>query len=98
MSKKNSTISIIPDPVIQGLFPTPVLFTNFNREWTKEEKKFFEKTAKSTTQNSGNTTSADRYVLDHPVMKDIKQYYQYQFFVEDFPLKFHYQKVFPHFL
>ena len=77
MSLKNSTISIIPDPVIQGLFPTPILFTNFNREWTKEEKKFFEKTAESTTQNSGNTTSADRYVLDHPVMKDIKQYYQY---------------------
>ena len=77
MKKKNQTIKIIPDPVIQGLFPTPILFAKFHREWTKEEKEFFEETAKTTTQNSGNTTSADRYVLDHPAMAEIREHYQF---------------------
>ena len=74
--KKSETIGLIPDPQIQGLFPTPVLFAKFYRDWTEEEKEFFKETAKSITKNSGNTTSADRYVLDHPVMKDIRNYYQ----------------------
>lgn len=77
MSKKNSVIKIMPEPNVHGLFPTPVLFAKFHRNWTKEEKEFFEETAKSTTQNTGNKTSADRYVLDHPVMKEIREYYQF---------------------
>ena len=67
----------MPEPNVHGLFPTPVLFAKFHRDWTKEEKEFFEETAKSTTQNTGNLTSADRYVLDHDVMKDIREYYQF---------------------
>lgn len=77
MTKKNNTIKILPEPNITGLFPTPVLFAKFHRDWTKEEKEFFDETAKSTTQNTGNTTSADRYVLDHPVMAEIKEHYQF---------------------
>ena len=81
MTEKNK-IKILPEPNLTGLFPTPVLFAKFHRDWTKEEKEFFDETAKSTTQNTGNTTSSDRYVLDHPVMKDIKE--QYQFYVNYF--------------
>lgn len=77
MSQKNNVIKIMPEPNVHGLFPTPVLFAKFHRDWTKEEKEFFEETAKSTTQNTGNLTSADRYVLDHDVMKDIREYYQF---------------------
>jgi uncharacterized protein (TIGR02466 family) len=77
MKEKNSVIKIMPEPNVHGLFPTPVLFAKFHRDWTKEEKEFFEETAKSTTQNTGNKTSADRYVLDHDVMKDIREYYQF---------------------
>jgi len=77
MSKKSNVIKIMPEPNVHGLFPTPVLFAKFHRDWTKEEKEFFEETAKSTTQNTGNKTSADRYVLDHPVMKEIREYYQF---------------------
>ena len=77
MSKKNSVIKIMPEPNVHGLFPTPVLFAKFHRDWTKEEKEFFDETAKSTTQNTGNKTSADRYVLDHPAMKEIREYYQF---------------------
>lgn len=67
----------MPDPNIQGLFPTPVLFAKFHRDWTKEEKEFFNETAKTTTQNTGNLTSQNRYVLDHPAMKEIREYYQF---------------------
>ena len=77
MTQKNSVIKIMPEPNVHGLFPTPVLFAKFHRDWTKEEKEFFEETAKTTTQNTGNTTSADRYVLDHDVMKEIREYYQF---------------------
>jgi len=77
MKEKNSVIKIMPEPNVHGLFPTPVLFAKFHRDWTKEEKEFFEETAKTTTQNTGNTTSADRYVLDHDVMKEIREYYQF---------------------
>lgn len=75
--EKNNTIKIMPDPNIQGLFPTPVLFAKFHRDWTKEEKEFFNETAKTTTQNTGNLTSQNRYVLDHPAMKEIREYYQF---------------------
>ena len=77
MSQKNSVIRVMPEPNVHGLFPTPVLFAKFHRDWTKEEKEFFEETAKSTTQNTGNKTSSDRYVLDHPAMKEIRDHYQF---------------------
>ncbi len=77
MKEKNSVIKIMPEPNVHGLFPTPVLFAKFHRDWTKEEKEFFEETAKSTTQNTGNKTSSDRYVLDHPAMKEIRDHYQF---------------------
>ncbi len=77
MTQKNSTIKILPEPNIHGLFPTPVLFAKFHRDWTKEEKEYFDEVAKSTTQNTGNLTSANRYVLDHPVMTEIREYYQF---------------------
>jgi uncharacterized protein (TIGR02466 family) len=75
--KNNQVTEVLPEPFIQGLFPTPVLFARFHREWTDDEKKFFGETAKGTTQNTGNLTSADRYVLDHPAMKEIRDYYQF---------------------
>jgi hypothetical protein len=59
MKEKNSTIKILPEPNISGIFPTPVLFAKFHRDWTKEEKKYFDEVAKSTTQNTGNLTSAN---------------------------------------
>ncbi len=74
--KNNQAIEVLSEPHIQGLFPTPVLFARFHREWTDDEKKFFEETSKNTHSNSGNTTSDDRYVLDHPAMKEIRDYYQ----------------------
>ena len=67
---------------IHGLFPIPVLVTNLGRDFTKKELKFFEESAKFTTKNTGNLTGANRYVLDDPAMKDLKE--QMLFCVHDF--------------
>ena len=67
----------MPEPSITGLFPTPVLFAKFYRPFNDEEKKYFDECAKDTTRNTGNLTSQNRYVLDDPVMADIKDYMQF---------------------
>jgi len=60
------------EPVIHGLFPTPVVFSTIDREFTKEELKFFKKTAKATHKNEGNVTSLNRYIVNEPEMATIK--------------------------
>lgn len=77
MKEKNSTIKLLPEPNIHGLFPTPMLFARLGREFTAEEKKYFDECAKETTRNTGNLTSANRYVLDAPEMKNIKESMQF---------------------
>jgi len=77
MTEKSSRIKILPEPTIQGLFPTPVLFAKMYREFTDEEKNYLNDCAKTTTKNTGNLTSANRYVLDDPSMKDIREHFQF---------------------
>lgn len=54
-----------------GVFPTPVVFTNIERELTTKEKKYLEEQSKSVHNNMGNTTSNNRYVLRDKEMKNI---------------------------
>jgi uncharacterized protein (TIGR02466 family) len=56
---------------IHGIFPTPITITNIGREFTDEEKEFFELQSKTTVNNMGNTTSADNYLMQSKVMVDI---------------------------
>ena len=77
MTEKNSTIKMMPEPNLQGIFPTPLLFAKFYRPYNKEELEFFDECSKDVTENTGNTTSQNRYVLDHPVMKEIRDYMQF---------------------
>ena len=70
------------EATLSGLFPTPVLLSNIDREFTKEEKKFFDECAKTKTKNTGNLTSANRYVLDDPAMKNIRK--SIQFYIDDY--------------
>jgi uncharacterized protein (TIGR02466 family) len=58
---------------LHALFPTPVILTNIEREFTKEELDFFNKQSEATRENTGNTTSLDNYLLDHDAMSTIKQ-------------------------
>jgi len=61
------------EPVLHGLFPTPLIFTNIEREFTKEELEFFDEQGKTTFKNDGNVTSLDNYLMKHDAMSTIKQ-------------------------
>ena len=74
---KNSTITVYPEPTVNQLFPTPLSFTKLPRKYTDAEIAFIQKCSQNVTKNTGNTTSVDRYVLDEPVMADIKSFIQF---------------------
>jgi uncharacterized protein (TIGR02466 family) len=58
---------------IEGIFPTPVSFYNFERKFTKEEDKFFKEQSKDCVKNDGNFTTKNNYILDCDEMKSIKE-------------------------
>jgi uncharacterized protein (TIGR02466 family) len=58
---------------IQGVFPTPVGFYKFEREFTENEKKFIKKHYKKPIKNQGNLVSNNNYILDYDEMKNIKE-------------------------
>ena len=60
-------------PIIHGLFPTPVMFGEMGRAYTKEELAFFKQQQSKTVKNNGNVNTADTYILNQPVMADIKK-------------------------
>jgi uncharacterized protein (TIGR02466 family) len=60
------------EPVINGIFPTPVTFSNIDREFTPEELAIFEEAGKTMVTNAGNMTSADNYLLDKPGLENLK--------------------------
>jgi len=60
------------EPVIHGIFPTPITFSEVGREFTPEELAIFEEAGKTMVSNSGNTTSADNYLLDKPGLENLK--------------------------
>lgn len=62
--------------VMHQLFPTPVIFTNMNRPFTKKEKDFFKECSRKQRTNTGNTSSEDNNILDHEEMKDVKAHIQ----------------------
>lgn len=61
------------EPTIHGLFPIPLLFTNIDREFTKEELDFFDEQGKTTYKNEGNITSLDNYLMKHDAMATIQK-------------------------
>ena len=60
------------EPVIHGLFPTPVAFSTTGREFTEQELEFVKKSGETTYKNEGNTTSLNRYIVEEPEMATIK--------------------------
>ena len=59
-------------PTIQGLFPTPVMFGEMGRAYTKEELQFVKDSQKKVVKNNGNVNTADSYILNQPAMVGIK--------------------------
>lgn len=74
---KTSSITVYPEPVINQLFPTPVIFAKLPRKYTDEEVAFIQKCGRSMSKNIGNTTSIDRYILNEPVMQSLKDFIQF---------------------
>lgn len=58
---------------INGIFPTPIYTSKLNRELTKKELLFIDKTKSDCNKNEGNITSNDSYILNNKIFKDLKE-------------------------
>jgi uncharacterized protein (TIGR02466 family) len=58
---------------ISGIFPTPVYISKLNRELTKKELLFIDKTKLDCIKNDGNVTSSDNYILNNELFKHLKE-------------------------
>ena len=63
------------EPNFELLFPTPVMFNELGREFTKEELAFIDGHGKEgmTNRNVGNVTSNNNYILEAPELADLKK-------------------------
>ena len=59
--------------IINGIFPTPIYISKIDRELTKKELSFIDKTKLDTYNNEGNATSNDNYILNNKAFKDLKE-------------------------
>lgn len=59
---------------LHPLFPTPVAFADFPRDFTTEELDFIMN--QDQRPNMGNTTSSNNFVLDRPELADIREFCQ----------------------
>ena len=75
--ENKSNILENPDSSIRQLFPTPLTFTKLPRKYTDEELEFITKCSLNLSKNTGNNTTIDRYVLEDPVMADLKKFIQF---------------------
>jgi uncharacterized protein (TIGR02466 family) len=57
---------------INAIFPTPIYISKIDRELTKNELSFVDKTKLDVYKNEGNTTSNDNYILNHKEFKYLK--------------------------
>jgi uncharacterized protein (TIGR02466 family) len=60
------------EPIIHGLFPTPIFFSSLEREFTSLELEFVDQNKKNTFNNEGNITSNNNYVLNEIPFLDLK--------------------------
>ena len=58
---------------IMGIFPTPIYRSKLDRQLTKEELSFINKTKLNVYSNDGNTTSNDKNILENEVFKNLKE-------------------------
>jgi uncharacterized protein (TIGR02466 family) len=62
------------EPNFELLFPTPVMFNNIGRDFTKEELAYIESHSTATNRNVGNVTSNNNYILNEPEMADLNKF------------------------
>ena len=61
------------EATINGIFPTPIYISKLDRELSKKELLFIDKTKLDIYRNEGNTTSNDNYILNDKVFKYLKE-------------------------
>lgn len=54
------------------IFPTPILTNNIGREFTIQEMQCIKEFSTDVFKNTGNTTTNDLYVLNHPTLANLK--------------------------
>jgi uncharacterized protein (TIGR02466 family) len=59
--------------IIFGIFPVSIYKSKLNRELTKKELSFIDKTKSDCNKNEGNITSNDSYILNNKIFKDLKK-------------------------
>ena len=64
---------IVNEPIVELIFPTPVMFTELGRDFTEGELNFVKKHSNLTYSNEGSATSKNTYILDEPELANIKQ-------------------------
>jgi len=60
------------ESTITGIFPTPVYISKLERDLTKKELSFVDKSKLDVYKNEGNTTSNDNYILNHKSFSSLK--------------------------
>lgn len=61
---------------IEQLFPTPLLHDNLGRELTEEEADYLSTELQNMKQNLGNMRSVNKFILDDPSMKAMKDEFE----------------------
>jgi uncharacterized protein (TIGR02466 family) len=61
-------------PTFELLFPTPVMFNEIERDFTKEELAYIESHSTSTNRIVGNAVSNNNYILNEPEMMDLNKF------------------------
>jgi uncharacterized protein (TIGR02466 family) len=61
------------EATINGIFPTPIYISKIDRELTKKELSFIDKSKLEIYNNEGNTTSNNNYILNNKEFKTLKE-------------------------
>jgi len=61
------------EPIIHGIFPTPIYISGLGRKLTSKENKFIQKTKRDVYKNDGNTTSNDTYIFNNKIFNTLKK-------------------------
>ena len=61
------------ESTVNGIFPTPVYMSKLDRDLTKKELSFIDKTKLDFYKNEGNITSNNNYILNQKVFSKLKE-------------------------
>tara|TARA_R100001015_G_C4623500_1_gene181330 strand:- start:292 stop:912 length:621 start_codon:yes stop_codon:yes gene_type:complete len=66
------------ETVIESLFPNPVYISHINRKFTEKELDFVNNQKNNCTNNEGNISTTDKYILNKIELKEISEFIKSQ--------------------